>query len=249
MITNEWDVKLFKAIERGEIEAVKECLKNGANVNTKNNRNDFSPLLLSIFHCQFETAKYLIDNGADVTANDDKGTTPLHWACCIEGYNIEHYELAKLLIEKGADVNAENRFEETPLLWALSNTTIEYMHNITKLLIENGANVNYKTKIGETPLMMAANRLNIEAIGFLIENGADVNAKDENGSTALNYANMVNAYNNKDKQTIDFLIEKGAKRGITTKEERIKYADNGEQNYLDYLGLDLPNPNIRKKRK
>lgn len=230
MEKNEWDVKLFETIKNGQqIEVIKECLKNGA----------------------------------DVTVKDNTGITPLHWICNENkdhqnnNKNIEIYELTKLLIDNGADVNAEDEyFKETPLFWATSNKgTVSYMHDITKLLIENGADVNHKNKDGKTPLMVAANSVNIEAVEFLIENGADINAKDKFGSTALNYANKVITDDGSDKQIIDFLVEKGARRGTTTESERIKYKQYEEQDYLDYLGLDLTNSNneepqtIRKRHK
>ena len=305
MITNEWDVKLFKAIEQGEIEVVKKCLKNGANasainrdgytalsnsipcgilpfpntqnlkdiqknkseivkilvengadVNQKTKTNGSSPLSLSIYNHQFETAKCLIDNGANVTISDDVCVTPLHWACSISkdhkdnNKNLEQYELVKMLIEKGADVNAEYKdFKETPLFWAIKNP-VSYIHNIAELLIENGADVNYKSKHGFTPLMKAATSLNIKAVELLLKNGADINAKDNNELTVLNHINKVLAVpypNLEQQQIIDFLIEKGAKLGTTRNAEK--------QNDLDYLGLDLPNSNneksqnIRKKRK
>lgn len=291
----EWEVKLFETIRKGQIEAIKECLKNGANANAKdydgytalswaicdapkNTRLDIvkilvengvdvnakddtrenvyqmTPLSKSIYEDNLEIAKYLIDNGADVTAKDSSGLTPLHWICtATRDKAIENYELAKMLVEKGADVNAEDEyFKETPLFWVIKSE-IRYMHDITKLLIENGADVNHKDKDGKTPLMKAAESLNIRAIELLIENGADINAKDSLGSTALNYANKViilDTYDkDKDKQIMDFLIEKGAKRGTTTESERLKY--DKEQNYLDYLEkLETQNkPKIKEKSK
>ena len=87
----------------------------------------------------------------------------------------------------------------------------------------------------------------------MLENGADINAKDKFGSTALNYANGVivldTTNKNKDKQIMDFLIEKGAKRGTTTITEKLKYDKALEcEDYLDKLETQNK-PKIKEKSK
>ena len=238
---------------------VKLLVENGVDVNAKDDKREnvsqMTPLSKSIYEDNLEIAKYLIDNGADVTAKDSDGLTPLHWICtATRDKAIENYELAKMLIEKGADVNAEKEFsKETPLLWVLQQNDFDYMHDITKLLIENGANVNHKNENETTPLMEAAESLNISAVKLLLENSADINAKDRFGSTALNYANGVivldTTNKNKDKQIMDFLIEKGAKRGTTTITEKLKYDKALEcEDYLNKLETQNK-PKIKEKSK
>lgn len=219
--------------KKPNFEIVKLLVENGADVNAKDDKREnvsqMTPLSKSIYEDNLEIAKYLIDNGADITAQDSGGLTPLHWICNKRIYyknndrNIEIYEFAKMLIEKGADVNAEKEFsKETPLFLAIRKSEIDYM-NIMKLLIENGANVNHKNENETTPLMATAESLNISAVKLLLENGADINAKDRFGSTALNYANGVivldTTNKNKDKQIMDFLIEKGANSADSNNEE------------------------------
>lgn len=249
--------------KKPNFEIVKLLVENGADVNAKDDKREnvsqMTPLSKSIYEDNLEIAKYLIDNGADVTAKDSDGLTPLHWICNKRkdyknnDKNIEIYEFAKMLIEKGADVNAEKEFsKETPLFLAIRKSEIDYM-NIMKLLIENGANVNHKNENETTPLMAAAESLNISAIKLLFENGADINAKDRFGSTALNYANGVivldTTNKNKDKQIMDFLIEKGAKRGTTTITEKLKYDKALEcEDYLDKLETQNK-PKIKEKSK
>ena len=94
----------------GDIEAVKEFLAAGADVNAKTDRDELTPLHIVSGHGHKEIAELLIVEGADVNAKSENGVTPLHWAA-LHG----HKEVAELLIAKGADVNAKNDFGETPL--------------------------------------------------------------------------------------------------------------------------------------
>lgn len=197
--------------------------------------------------------KVLITKGANVNQTNDDGITPLSAALYGDIYKKPNFEIVKLLVENGVDVNAEKEFsKETPLFLAIRKSEIDYM-NIMKLLIENGANVNHKNENETTPLMAAAESLNISAVKLLLENSADINAKDRFGSTALNYANGVivldTTNKNKDKQIMDFLIEKGAKRGTTTITEKLKYDKALEcEDYLDKLETQKK-PKIKEKSK
>ena len=57
----------------------------------------------------------LLNNGADVNANDESCSTPLHLASS-EG----SYETMGILIEHGADVTAKDRNDRTPMHLALT---------------------------------------------------------------------------------------------------------------------------------
>ena len=106
-------MKLIEAIEKGDIEAVKQHIAVGADVNAKD-RYGATPLHIATHLGHKETVELLIANGADVNA---KGVTscgpewtPLHLAAW-EGDK----EIAELLINKCADVTAKNEGDETPL--------------------------------------------------------------------------------------------------------------------------------------
>jgi hypothetical protein len=62
-----------------------------------------------------DTVRILINNGADVTKQDQTGSTPLHMASSWGGA-----EIVQLLIEHGADVTVRNETHSTPLHSALS---------------------------------------------------------------------------------------------------------------------------------
>lgn len=200
--------KLIKSIENGDLESVKECLKNGADVNARQ-ESGATPL---VYACEnyldngnlanLELVRFLISKGANVNLKNatNKLSTLLHCA-------TNNLELTKLLIDNGADVNAKNLFGKTPLMYACSYNNFE----TTEILIEYGADVNAKDKDGYTALMYSANICyddTTEITKLLICNGADINAKNNYGDTALH--KMFVKQNYKHIESAKLLIENGA---------------------------------------
>ena len=102
---------IHKAAADGNIEAVKQHLAAGAEVDAKDDEFVATFLHWAAAGGQNEIVELLINNGANVNANDNlDGMTPLHLAAR-EG----HMETAELLIAEGADVNAKTADDETPL--------------------------------------------------------------------------------------------------------------------------------------
>jgi len=192
---------IVAAIRLGNIEAIKQHLADGADVNATDEVG-WTPLHRAVIgsHTDHtETAEFLIASGADVNAKDEEGLTPLHHAAW-EG----HKEVAELLIAAGADVNA------TPLYQAAYHGHKE----IVELLIAEGADVNAKNKRDKTPLHQAARSGRKEIAELLIAKGADVNAKDENSLTPLDQA-----IQRKKTETANLLRKHGGKTGEELKAE------------------------------
>jgi cytohesin len=97
---------IHEAAKKGNIEAVKQHLAAGTDVNAKASRG-WTPLHSVATK---EIAELLIAKGADVNAKKDDGEIPLHYAAF-----VSHKEIVELLIAKGADVNAKDKDDETPL--------------------------------------------------------------------------------------------------------------------------------------
>ena len=100
------DISIHDAALDGNIEAVKQHLAAGTDVNAKTMHGG-TPLRDAKTK---EIAELLIAKGADVNVKDKRGFTPLHYAAR-GGRN----EIAELLISKGADVNAKNDEGKTAL--------------------------------------------------------------------------------------------------------------------------------------
>jgi ankyrin repeat protein len=154
-----------------------------------------------------QSAKFLLDAGADVNQTTEYGWTPL-----LTATNNRHYQLGEFLIERGADVNIANKGGWTPLYLATDNRNIEggdypvpkpdvdHLEYI-KFLLDHDADPNARAKdntltrtiftmqwfyeAGATPFVRAAQSSDIELMQLLLDYGADPFATTDNGDTAL----------------------------------------------------------------
>ena len=104
---------LAKALSPANIEAAKQAIADGADVNEKEEWADgmgWTHLYTATVFGHKEIIELLIAAGADVNADEGTGLTPLHSAA-----NHGRKEIAKLLIAAGADVNAKDVLDVTPL--------------------------------------------------------------------------------------------------------------------------------------
>jgi uncharacterized protein len=123
----------------------------------------------------------LLQQKADVNAQQVDGTSALHWA--VQSNDLQ---LTDLLLRAGAKPGAVNHTGATPLLIA---TQIGNAAMIERLLTA-GADPNAAlTKTGDTALMMAARTGKADAVKVLLDHRAQVNAKETwGGTTALMWA-------------------------------------------------------------
>ena len=143
--------------------------------------NNLTPLHMAVVNDHLGIAKFLLDNGASLSAQDNFGATPLHTAA-----ENGRTEIAKLLLEYGADVNARDQMGRTPLLVRVSKN--EQLEMYTALL-NSKANVHATDIYGNTPLHSATtSSVNKLILNRLVKEGADVDARNEDGVTPLSLA-------------------------------------------------------------
>ena len=157
-----------------------------------------TPLIIAVGNSYIDTAKILIENGANINAVDIEGWSALSYAV-----NNGDIEIAKLLLENKAKIKDE-------LLIAIKSPIVESSINIMKLLIDNKANINYTDENGFNPLNIAIESGDMELTKFLITNGANVNSLMQDGVSLIGYAI---AQNNMD--LLQILIENGANVNYT----------------------------------
>ena len=104
------EVDIWTATAKGNIEAIKQHLAAGTNLNAKEPGGGSTPLMIAALVGQSDAAELLIDKGARINAQNNEGTTALHIAAF-----FGHTEIVQALAAKGADVNVRNLKSETPL--------------------------------------------------------------------------------------------------------------------------------------
>ena len=123
------DISIHQAVKDGNIEAIKQRLAAGTDVDAKD--VDLTPLHFAAVHGRKEVAALLIAEGADVNTKDRWGKTPLHYAA-----SKGQKEVATLLITEGADVNAkttiQNGYGATPIEWAIEEGHTETVDLLRK---------------------------------------------------------------------------------------------------------------------
>ena len=125
---------LGSAAARGFTEIVALLIAYGANVNEKGGLEGITPLMRAVHRGRLETARVLIQNGADVNARMGSGVTPLMLAAfCNE------LEAAWLLMNNGADIDAHANNGDTALTMAESANA----HEMVQLLKEAPARQNH----------------------------------------------------------------------------------------------------------
>ena len=192
-----------------DLEALEKSAENSAKItemligkSDKNIINDSlegkTPLIIAVGNSYIDTAKILIENGANINAVDIEGWSALSYAV-----NNGDIEIAKLLLENKAKIKDE-------LLIAIKSPIVESRINMMKLLIDNKANINYTDENGFNPLNIAIESGDMELTKFLITNGANVNSLMQDGVSLIGYAI---AQNNMD--LLQILIENGANVNYT----------------------------------
>jgi hypothetical protein len=135
-----------------------------------------------------ETAKLLLEKGADVNVLESISINPPHempilLIAIVKG----DVDITKLLIEKGAGVNVKSSLGVTPLMVAI----LSGHKRIVKHLLENGADSNalVPVTVGSsqqmTILFTAIAKGDIEITKLLVDKGADVNLKSNDGQQVL----------------------------------------------------------------
>jgi ankyrin repeat protein len=193
---------IFEAVEKGDVECVREFLKRGVDPNIRDiyvRGRPATPFNIGLYLKRDKLKEG--DRYTEVGGYCCDGVTPLHVAAR-KGY----VEIAKLLLEHGADPNIKDLHGWTPLHDAAYWGNVE----VARLLLQHGADPNVKGKRGETPLILAISgdsQAHADVAKLLLEHGADPNVRDKlgNNSTALHRAIV-----GRRKDMVRLLLEKGA---------------------------------------
>ena len=167
------------AAREGCIECIRALLDGKADVD-RGDGFGTPPLVLALMNLRFDTAKALIEWGADVNLWDFHGQTPLYAA--IDTNRVPRgarpdvpstdtttgLDIAELLIARGANVNAQLKLR------------------LPGRAMPGDRNGEFRTQTtGATPLMRAAVACDLPAIELLLKHGALVDLPISDGTTPL----------------------------------------------------------------
>jgi ankyrin repeat protein len=171
---------MLYAAREGCTECAKELLAGRADINFPDGRGT-PPLVLAIMNMHFDTAKFLIEAGADVQLWDFYGETPLYAAVDMNVVprglrpdipsldRTTSLDIVRLLLDRGANVNAQ-------LKLPLPSRTPAFAGGRADKRVHN---------IGATPLLRAAVGADLESMRLLIDHGALVDLPLADGTTPL----------------------------------------------------------------
>ncbi len=164
--------KLFSAAAKGDLKAIKNALREGAELNSTNMYSEHA-LFIATSNSNEAAVKYLLSRGADVDLSEYTGLTSIARAAldCND-------KIITLLAEGGADVNKAvlPKFEGgglTPLIAVGRSCSL----STVKILTSYNADLAATNVGGETALLAALNYANTPVALFLVREGSPLEKK------------------------------------------------------------------------
>ena len=212
--TREYNTQLMNASKDGDVIAVQNILKSGANVNEQSNKGK-TALMFAASEGNTNVARILIEYGAKVDIADHFGTTAL-----IVASTSGNHDVVSLLLQHKANPNVRDQSGSSPLVNAVyfgHTETVKLLlafdkqsgyinlekqdgnellllaaglghADIINEIIDYGISANARGLKQRTPLMAAAAFNKPDAVKMLLDKGANTDAKDEDGKTAIDVA-------------------------------------------------------------
>jgi ankyrin repeat protein len=136
-------------------------------------------LMMAIAHGKLDSARALLDGGADPNRAGPDGKTAVHLAAF-----ADDPELLRAVLAHGGKADARNTLTDaTPLESALlGGNTIQL-----QILLDAGADPNHADRNGDTSLHVAARTNAGAALLMLLERGAHPQAKNSRGASFQSY--------------------------------------------------------------
>ncbi|KAI9874280.1 MAG: hypothetical protein M1830_009932 [Pleopsidium flavum] len=177
---------LLAAIGSGNCKLVRYLVDCGADVNSINNPNHESPLLIACRKRQLNISRFLVSRGASLEHVDAFGNSAAHclghgsWPI---GSDIQCF-IKFLLSNSFFDFGAVNASLYSPFHMIAENCTVD----VAQLLLNYGAELHARTLAGYVPLHWAAHGGNLALVRFILDCGSEVSSQNIHGFTPLHNA-------------------------------------------------------------
>ena len=174
---------LLQGAMEGNTALVKRSIEQRAELETKNEEGE-TALILAAWYGSPEIVILLLENGANVNAQDKLGFTAIAKASSL-GVG-RHYEIVELLIQASANVNLKTKDGRSPFILAIINGHRE----LSNVLKRAGAKDEPYFTGEETNLeLLAAARLgNLNRVQYVMFFKPNINANDDLGMNSLMYS-------------------------------------------------------------
>ena len=200
---------LHAAAEGGNTSIVRSMLSCNIDINSKDDESSATPLIIAVMHNHVEVAKYLLQEGADIslTTESDKRNA-LHIAS-----QYGSVEAIEMLLSYDSRPDLRDGEGNTPLACAAACGQIEAVN----CLLKHGADPLLKGENGWSILHFAAQSGNVIIIETMLSKGLDI---DSRGETLGLIPLMVSIIFEK-LEAAKYLLEKGADESLKTTERKI----------------------------
>ena len=158
-----------------------------------------TPLMVALEENCDPIFQWLLNNGADLPAQDDEGNTILHRAIM-----IKDSKKARMLIKNNVNVHERSFVGETPVMMAVRCGLMD----VVRALVLKGADLFEKNHKGDSLLHMAARVDHTEIIGYLLDKGLPTQDRNNQGQRPCDIAvrdgirQLLAAKNTKERQDI-----------------------------------------------
>ena len=210
---------IYLAAKKGHFGIVKFLLETDPHAEL--NHFDFRPLYEACRQGHLDTAKLLVEHGAELQDDDNEYSANALMEACKSG----NAELVEYLIDEGADVNYENKYNSHALIVACEGRHLDVM----QVLLENGADVNaMRMGLAQDPeeytcLHLACQREDMDIIRLLVKYKADISVYNRNSLSPF-----TSAYTKGHKEAVDLFLESSSGVDLNNNAGRLCYVQNGE---------------------
>lgn len=162
--------QLIEAAKSGDIEAIRELLKAGVDIEAMSNDGG-TALIWAAEQGHTEAMRELLKAGSDIEAS--KMPSPSSYL--------------QALLKAGADIEAKDNLWDNLGMTALIVTASKGKTEAVKELLKAGANIEARARNGRTALIVAASKGKAEVVRALLKAGANIEARGNNGWTAFDW--------------------------------------------------------------